>query len=145
VDNKIESFTIVLPVKLISKANYRQDRKGDQWRKYQAFNLELGTLIKAILPQNWLGEGKVEGERDLCYYYVGIIANSRLDVGNYSKSILDALERIVYMDDKAVKYSFSYQDDRLSKEEIKVVCGRSSMDNNQIKDKEIITWLNNQI
>jgi len=66
-------------------------------------------------------------------------------VGNYSKSILDALERIVYMDDKAVKYSFSYQDDRLSKEEIKVVCGRSSMDNNQIKDKEIITWLNNQI
>lgn len=144
-DNKIESFTIVLPVKLISKANYRQDRKGDQWRKYQAFNLELGTLIKAILPQNWLGEGKVEGERDLCYYYVGIIANSRLDVGNYSKSILDALERIVYMDDKAVKYSFSYQDDRLSKEEIKVVCGRSSMDNNQIKDKEIITWLNNQI
>jgi len=145
VDNKIESFTIVLPVKLISKANYRQDRKGDQWRKYQAFNLELGTLIKAILPQNWLGEGKVEGERDLCYYYVGIIANSRLDVGNYSKSILDALERIVYMDDKAVKYSFSYQDDRLSKEEIKIICGRSSMDNNQIKDKEIITWLNNQI
>jgi Holliday junction resolvase RusA-like endonuclease len=49
-------------------------------------------------------------------YGILIVANSKVDVGNYNKSILDALEGIIYKNDRQVKISISIQENKLNKD-----------------------------
>lgn len=95
--------------KIISKSNYRQT-KGASWARYKEFEKLVAIEVKKNKLQNW---DSMLFNKD---YGILIVANSKVDVGNYNKSILDALEGIIYKNDRQVKISISIQENKLNKD-----------------------------
>lgn len=95
-----KKFSVLLP-KMVSKSNYR---RGDavKWRKNVAFERECALLLRATMPESWsLGDARdslVERPRVV----VAIAAVTLLDAGNISKSLLDAAEGVLYINDASV-------------------------------------------
>lgn len=109
-DNNLENDTIIIEIKskIVSKSNYRNGK--DSWRRFKEFEKLIAvTVLNKIRKENYFINKN---------YFCGIvlIANSRIDVGNYSKSVLDALEGILYKNDNQVKICISIQDDFIDKE-----------------------------
>jgi Holliday junction resolvase RusA-like endonuclease len=100
--SKNENYLIIdFDSKLLSKSNFRISGK-EKWGKLKDFEQHLAIIAKKNKPKNW-DNGVYEGE-----FLIVITANSRVDVGNYSKSVLDALEGVIYSNDKNVKTVFTY-------------------------------------
>ena len=91
-----EIIVLEIPLKVISKSNYRH-KGSSTWQRFKGFEEELIMLVRASLPKEWKGSSNEK------YYGITIIANSKIDAGNFSKSILDALEGLLYDDDCDVK------------------------------------------
>jgi len=109
-DKKLETDILVIRInsKIVSKSNFRKGK--DSWKRFKEFEkLITASVINKIRKENYLIDRN---------YFCGVVllANSRIDVGNYSKSVLDALEGIIYENDNQVKICIAIQDDLLDKE-----------------------------
>ena len=99
-------FTLRVPLVLRSKSNFRRHRGGvstsGSWGNSQNFERSLGLLVRSARPANW-----VLGERDDTVAARPVVvaflaARSTIDVANYSKSVLDACENVLYVTDASV-------------------------------------------
>lgn len=109
-DKKLETDILIIRInsKIVSKSNFRKGK--DSWKRFKEFEkLITASVINKIRKENYLIDRN---------YFCGVVllANSRIDVGNYSKSVLDALEGIIYENDNQVKICIAIQDDLLDKE-----------------------------
>jgi len=95
-----------LPFPLRSKSNFRRGdaRSAAQWRAEQSFRSDVATLCAAARPQGWdTGSLDVALSRRPCFAVV-LVAASTLDTANLSKSVLDALEGVLYVNDAQVRF-----------------------------------------
>lgn len=109
-DKKLETDILLIRIdsKIVSKSNFRKGK--DSWKRFKEFEkLIAASVINKIRKENYLID-----RNKFCG--VVLLANSRIDVGNYSKSVLDALEGIIYENDNQVKICIAIQDDILEKE-----------------------------
>lgn len=109
-DKKLETDILLIRIdsKIVSKSNFRKGK--DSWKRFKEFEkLIAASVINKIRKENYLIDRN---------HFCGVVllANSRIDVGNYSKSVLDALEGIIYENDNQVKICIAIQDDILEKE-----------------------------
>lgn len=102
---EIKYFVLDLDQSLISKSNYRRGISGKQWRKYADFEKDLALEVSMNLPKDW-SLGEIGDPIELRPKVISVIfAVSLVDTSNFSKSILDACEKIVYHNDASVVYS----------------------------------------
>ena len=97
--------------KLVSKSNYRIKGK-ERWGRIKDFEQHLAVIAKKNKPAIW-DSGTYNGN-----FLIVITANSKVDVGNYSKSVLDALEGVLYSNDKNVKTVFTYLSSNAPKDKV---------------------------
>lgn len=102
----VQAFVVDVPFAVRSKSNFRRGGTGTdaraQWKAHQAFEAELRQLFRAELPAGW----EVAADLPLPQrpvIVVAIRAVTMLDTGNVSKSILDAVEGVVYRNDAQVR------------------------------------------
>ena len=99
-------FVLRTGMQLRSKSNFRRSRRGSEhggtWERSKAFEESLGWLVRAARPEGWvLGERTVPLDTRPVVV-AAIAARSRLDVANFSKSVLDACEGVLYVTDASV-------------------------------------------
>jgi hypothetical protein len=93
-------FSLVLP-KMVSKSNFRYGDTG-HWRRNIAFERECSLLLKAALPLGWQVGSQSDDLSKRPRVVVAIAAVTLLDAGNVSKSLLDAAEGVVFLNDASV-------------------------------------------
>lgn len=102
----VEAFWFDVPFPVRSKSNYRHSRRPEaraQWETEKAFQAALANLAASAVPGGWdPGDGEVPLERRPAVVAV-IGARTLLDAGNLSKSVLDALEDVTYVNDASVR------------------------------------------
>lgn len=96
------AFWIPLPA-VRSKSNYRHMDKGNAWRKLQSFENEVALSARAALPSSWVLGDKTDSVSKRPSVVCCIAARSLLDAGNLSKSVLDAVQGVVYHSDASVQ------------------------------------------
>lgn len=98
------AFWVQVPFPLRSKSNFRRGRQaeGRQWSSLRSFETALATLATAARPSSW-DEGDASlpvGQRPAVL--VCIVARSLIDTANFSKSVLDACEGVLFATDASV-------------------------------------------
>lgn len=99
------AFAVRVPLTLRSKSNFRRHRgrvAAGSWEISQNFERSLGVVVRSVRPADWVvGERSAPvAERPVVVAFLA--ARSTLDVANYSKSILDACENVLYVTDASV-------------------------------------------
>lgn len=96
------AFYIVLP-RVRSKSNYRHSRRSSTWSGIQSFEGEVCIEARAACPEEW----QVGDLSDPIAARPGVVAcvaaRTMLDAGNLSKSVLDAVQGVVYHSDASVR------------------------------------------
>jgi len=97
-------FWIDVPFPLRSKSNYRrgQASAGREWKTVQAFEEAVGLLARSQLPPDWVVGNDTLPVSGRPAVLVCIVGRSMLDTANFSKSVLDACERVVFTSDASV-------------------------------------------
>jgi hypothetical protein len=99
-DRRFPQFSLVLP-KMVSKSNFRYGDTG-HWRKNAAFERECALLLRAAIPEGWQVGSPSDELSKRPRVIVAIAAVTLLDAGNVSKSLLDAAEGVVFLNDASV-------------------------------------------
>lgn len=109
-----QAFWFELPVAIRSKSNKRYTGSTESKIEYKldkAFERDVALMCRLALPHEWdLGPAprsgkKLHERRPLVVS--AIVAESELDAGNLSKSVLDACNGITYWDDSEVRSCLS--------------------------------------
>ncbi|MFM7089095.1 MAG: RusA family crossover junction endodeoxyribonuclease [Candidatus Paceibacterota bacterium] len=95
----VEGFVIKLDSQLKSKSNFR---RGSNWSKYVKYEKDLALTIKEVLPYTWDLGSRDNTINERPKVVIQIVAESLIDTGNLSKSVLDALEGVLYHNDASV-------------------------------------------
>lgn len=93
-------FRLGFPLK--SKSNFRRSPSAGSWSSHRAFEQSLGALARSVRPAGWVVPDRTVAMADRPVIVVAIAARSLLDPGNYSKSVLDALEGTLFLTDASV-------------------------------------------
>jgi hypothetical protein len=95
-----------------SKSNFRRDAAGDgpakaRWRALSSFEDEVALAARVARPAGWpLGDASSSvAARPWVVAYLH--AETLLDTGNISKSVLDAVEGVLYHTDASVRAELS--------------------------------------
>lgn len=95
-----KSFTCVMPVKLLSKSNYRIDKKN--WKSLKKFEELISYVVREKIPADWSLGSIEESLVNRPQIIVSIIAHTKIDNGNTTKSLFDGLEGVVYHNDASI-------------------------------------------
>lgn len=97
-------FLLPVPLRLRSKSNFRLSHRGSDsaWSEASAFERDLGLLLRQHRPTDWDAGDASRPLADRPVVVSFIAARSTIDVANYSKSVLDALEGVLYVSDASV-------------------------------------------
>lgn len=104
----LQAFWVAVPMPLRSKSNFRRGQRPAEWASHQRFERDLGVLVRSQLPDGWeVGEPDAPlSERPVIVSTV--FARSLLDAGNFSKSVLDACQGIVFRTDASAGHSGAF-------------------------------------
>lgn len=93
-------FWVDLPIAVVSKSNFRFGSRD--WSRLSRFEADLAQLVASVAPEGWDrgGDGQALGERPKVIALIA--ARTTIDVANISKSVLDALEGVLYVTDAQV-------------------------------------------
>ena len=110
----IRAFGCPIPFAIHSKSNFRRGGASSStaWRDEQAFRSQLAALVGSALPAGWDPGDRAVPLAARPVFAVAIVAISRLDTANLSKSILDALEGLVFINDAQVRYQVATSERR---------------------------------
>jgi hypothetical protein len=98
-------FVMRAPLTLRSKSNFRRHRvkaSSGSWGETQSFERSLALLLRASRPPGWEVGDPGAPVLDRPVVVAVIAARSVLDVANFSKSVLDAGEGVLYVSDASV-------------------------------------------
>jgi Holliday junction resolvase RusA-like endonuclease len=98
-------FVFEAGMEMRSKSNFRRHQRSSKmspWERSKEFEEYLGWLARSVRPSEWaVGDRTVElAGRPVVV--AAIAARSRVDVANFSKSVLDACEGVLYVTDASV-------------------------------------------
>lgn len=100
----VQGFFVDVPVPLVSKSNARRYRRGSApVRSDSSFESSVGLIVRSVRPAGWDAGDPSDALADRPSLVVVISARSLLDAGNFSKSVLDALEGVLYVNDASVR------------------------------------------
>lgn len=102
----IEAFWFSPQTHLRSKSNFRRVKKGSSadgdWRSLKRFEQTISTTARIARPSTWkIGNDNIAVSARPMIVSV-VVARSMLDSGNFSKSVLDACEGVVFHTDASV-------------------------------------------
>jgi hypothetical protein len=102
-----QAFAVQTDFALRSKSNFRRYARGRRaaraWAEFSDFEKRMATLIGSHLPSGWdLGRGLALPQRPVVV--VAVIGRTTLDAANLSKSVLDACEGVVVVNDASVRF-----------------------------------------
>ena len=111
-----EAFWIKIEDTIKSKSNYRRgNNKVQNWLPYKKFESDLSLIISTKLPKGWKVGSREKSLKERPIIVAVIISQSNLDSSNISKSILDACEGLVYLNDASVKATITITEKPLKK------------------------------
>lgn len=139
------AFYVSVPFALRSKSNFRRGRThaARQWDEFRSFESSVAFLLAAARPESWnVGDAQAKvAERPVVV--CAIVARSMVDTANFSKSVLDAAQGVLYVNDASVLgvssmgvrsrsgqqalVAFAQLDGGASLEEIARACGELSI------------------
>lgn len=94
------AFYVELPAKLRSKSNYRKGEKG--WGALATFEAVAAGAFAQARPEDWdLGE-KRKPLKSRPVVVIAVAATSLLDSTNFTKSVADAMEGVLVLNDASV-------------------------------------------
>lgn len=96
------AFFIDLP-RVRSKSNYRHSRRSSTWSSIQGFEGEVCIEAKAACPEDWQMGDLADPIAARPGVVACVAARTMLDAGNLSKSVLDAVQGVVYHSDASVR------------------------------------------
>lgn len=97
-----QAFWVPLPA-LKSKSNYRHDRRNSSWKSLRSFEDEVAVLCRSALPSTWDKGSESSSVAERPGVVAAVCARTLLDAGNISKSVLDAVQGLVYVSDASVR------------------------------------------
>ncbi len=103
------AFWVLLPIQLRSKSNFRRGAHR-RWGTYRGFEEELAVEMRRFLPDGWITEEPSSALPTRPRYASVIAARSMIDAGNFSKSVLDACEGVVFTNDAQVQVTTALAD-----------------------------------
>ena len=98
-------FWVRLDFPLRSKSNFRRHSSPadrGSWSRFQSFEQSVAAAVLAARPAGWLLPDPPGTLPSRPVVVAAIAARSTLDPGNFPKSVLDALEGILYHSDAQV-------------------------------------------
>jgi hypothetical protein len=89
---------------LRSKSNFRRyrDKGAGSWSDTQSFERSLALLFRAARPSSWVVGATEAALAQRPVVVAAICARSSVDVANFSKSVLDAGQGVLYVSDASV-------------------------------------------
>lgn len=96
------AFYTDLPTALRSKSNYRHGEKKSAWGTLRNFETVAGLTIARDVPDGWALGSKSDALADRPVVLMVILARSMLDASNFSKSLADAAEGVVVINDASI-------------------------------------------
>lgn len=100
----VEAFVVDLDDRLRSKSNFRRSSgaRRSEWSEFRRFEQDTALVISQALPPTWdLGDREAPLASRPVVVAV-IAARSLLDAANFSKSVLDAAQDVVFHNDASV-------------------------------------------
>lgn len=98
----MSELIVVLPYRLKSKSNFRRNKSSKEWLDYKNFEKNVKLFLLSSKPTTWVDSKKEDPLSERMKVLVSIASCSVLDVGNYSKSLLDAAENALFSNDSEV-------------------------------------------
>lgn len=98
-------FVFEAGMELRSKSNFRRHQRSSKmspWERSKEFEEYLGWLARAVRPADWVVGDRSADLKNRPVVVASIAARSRVDVANFSKSVLDACEGVLYVTDASV-------------------------------------------
>lgn len=102
----MEKLTFDIPLRLISKDNFKCRSKSGFYfipKRFKEFDSSLIAYVKKQLPDNFKIIDKNEIEVEL-RFGLAKKAGGIPDTGNAPKSVLDALNGVLWVDDRQIDY-----------------------------------------
>ena len=101
----VNAFWVLTENRIKSKSNFRRSSSSVAWRANQEFETSLALSLRAARPLSWpVVEADIKiGDRPV--FVAVTFAKSTIDAGNHSKSVLDAAEGVIYVNDAQVAAS----------------------------------------
>lgn len=99
------AFWVLTGMPLRSKSNFRRGSGSSAWRRNQEFEQSLALSLRAARPLDWPVDEPAVPLASRPVYVAVTFARSTIDAGNHSKSVLDAAEGVVYLNDAQVAAS----------------------------------------
>ena len=94
------AFVFELPSQLQSKSNFR---RGSNWRPLTAFSDSVATTALMFRPAGWVTGSADCSVAERPPVVAVVAARTLLDSSNLSKSVLDAVEGVLYHTDASVR------------------------------------------
>jgi len=101
-DKVVSAFAIQIPTPLRSKSNFRRSGSGKTWNNLVGFELTVAHSVRAGKPGSWVDDFGIKKVADRPVVGVVVAAKSKLDAANFTKSAVDACEKILYVSDASV-------------------------------------------
>jgi hypothetical protein len=98
-DAAMSRFLLTVPLALRSKSNFR---RGNTWNTHQEFERSLHLLLRANRPTDWVTSTTDVALAQRPVVVAAIVARSTIDSANFTKSVLDAAEGVLYTTDASV-------------------------------------------
>jgi len=110
----VNAFWVLTENRIRSKSNFRRSNSSLAWRANQEFETSLALSLRAARPLTWpVVDADIPlNERPM--FIVVTFAKSTIDAGNHSKSVLDAAEGVIYVNDAQVAASCAVAERGLS-------------------------------
>lgn len=98
------AFYVSVPFALRSKSNFRRGnaRAGRQWDEFKSFESSVALLLAAARPESWDVGDPAASLAARPVVVCAIVARSLVDTANFSKSVLDAAQGVLYVNDASV-------------------------------------------
>lgn len=88
---------------ITSKSNYRRRPKSSEWQRHNSFKLTLSAHARAVRPPEWDVGDPESALADRPTVVLVISAVTLLDTANLSKSVADAFEGALYVNDASIR------------------------------------------
>lgn len=93
---------VELPSKLRSKSNFRRGKKATSWEKYASFEMVAANTFRMARPEGWVLGDKGQPVKERPTVLLVVCARSLLDSSNFTKSIADAMQGELVINDASV-------------------------------------------
>lgn len=97
-------LVVDLPFALESKSNFRRFRSDSpaSWDRFKRFERDTRLVLTAARPSDWVVGDSSAPLASRPVVVAAVWARSLLDAGNFSKSVLDAAEGVLFVSDASV-------------------------------------------